>query len=766
MKFELKQRERLFVAILYFVILTLIYKIIGGDFDVLLGKTSNDNAIWFFSGALMIVLGKYVIETYFTKPSDAVANSIATLIALIGLSNKSIFFGYTFIFSYAILIFLTSIFCIATKDTQREKLKMVSQFAYKFVSLFGTSEVIFSMMYLSATYSYFGRPDHLVSFIIAITFWIILIFFDLGALIVKKIITLFSLFNSKGTEELGIAIGCENPFFYRVEIDLFKNTKASTVKYGDLVAIETSQNVGSIGMVIDKKHLLSKRWLSVYLLRDETATPVKIDLRSKKIISDPKSVFNKTNCAYLIEYDSLELEEQEAISENNLFKNKENFVGYVTAGSNINTINFSVIRETGEESTEISEGSILKTTIYGKETLYQVINANTKEEHLENFDTHGFVIGIARKLGKYDYTQKVLNVSKWVPSIYSPLFFPSYPKMNEAQAKVLAESSIGRLPNTDLQIPITDINSIVTHNTAILGILGVGKSCLAYELIKKVSDQNIKVICIDITNEYKKELINYIPATNAVLSDDENAFNEIRTKYEYIHIEGPTGQYQKEVPDKSGNLAEYKACINKSLCQFLFGTETIPDSKEFETTQKVRIFNVDYHKASKGEKIGIKVLTSDLTQAEKTRIIAEELFKILMKIPLVDDKKAKVWLVFEEAHSLIPEWNSVASEGDKTAVNGTAKIILQGRKYGLGSLVITQRTANVSKSILNQCNTVFALRVFDDTGKDFLANYIGREYADTLATLEERHAVAIGKGLKLKQPVILELNDKRYVIAK
>jgi len=80
-------------------------------------------------------------------------------------------------------------------------------------------------------------------------------------------------------------------------------------------------------------------------------------------------------------------------------------------------------------------------------------------------------------------------------------------------------------------------------------------------------------------------------------------------------------------------------------------------------------------------------------------------------------------------------------------------------------LIITQRTANVSKSILNQCNTVFALRVFDDTGKDFLSNYIGRDYADTLATLEERHAIAIGKGLKLKQPVIIQLNQKENLLS-
>ncbi|MGH9200410.1 MAG: hypothetical protein ACRD2A_04150, partial [Vicinamibacterales bacterium] len=78
--------------------------------------------------------------------------------------------------------------------------------------------------------------------------------------------------------------------------------------------------------------------------------------------------------------------------------------------------------------------------------------------------------------------------------------------------------------------------------------------------------------------------------------------------------------------------------------------------------------------------------------------------------------------------------------------------------------VITQRTANVSKSILNQCNTIFAMRVFDDTGKGFLENYIGSDYANTLPTLDERHAIAIGKGVRLKQPIILQLNDRAQFI--
>jgi DNA helicase HerA-like ATPase len=122
--------------------------------------------------------------------------------------------------------------------------------------------------------------------------------------------------------------------------------------------------------------------------------------------------------------------------------------------------------------------------------------------------------------------------------------------------------------------------------------------------------------------------------------------------------------------------------------------------------------------------------------------------------------KARVCLVYEEAHSLIPEWNAVATEGDRTATNGTARAIQQGRKYGLGCLVVTQRTASVTKTILNQCNTVFAMRTLDETAKDFLANYVGREYADALSSLTERQAVFFGKASSCENPVLIRLNDR------
>src|SRR5205085_12670186 len=90
-----------------------------------------------------------------------------------------------------------------------------------------------------------------------------------------------------------------------------------------------------------------------------------------------------------------------------------------------------------------------------------------------------------------------------------------------------------------------------------------------------------------------------------------------------------------------------------------------------------------------------------VTMVEVTRIVADTLLDLLQARPRdPDDESAVLCLVLEEAHSLVPEWNSATNEAERQSVNGTARAVLQGRKYGYGCLLITQRTASVTKSIL------------------------------------------------------------------
>jgi hypothetical protein len=275
-----------------------------------------------------------------------------------------------------------------------------------------------------------------------------------------------------------------------------------------------------------------------------------------------------------------------------------------------------------------------------------------------------------------------------------------------------------------------------------LGILGIGKTYLAWELAERMLAENIKVVALDITGKYSK----HFPVHHSS-EVEKGVQEEIGSR-----IASNYGSFELE-DGHAGNIRQFETEINEVLERF------------FESDARLLILNPNGYSVSRIEGFprgGQAERLFDLSMVEVTRMVSEKLLNLVQAADTaeeLEEGKARICLVLEEAHSLVPEWNSVAMEGEKTAVNGTARAILQGRKYGLGCLLITQRTANVTKSILNQCNTVFGLRNFDATGAGFLENYIGSAYAGLIATLRERHAIVFGRASSCNAPVVLRLND-------
>lgn len=716
-----------------------------------LHDANNHFNILFVSGALLLLFGTYLAEPYFTKPIDVLTNSTSVILALLSIRNPEEFIGYYFVFYGAIVVEVLAIVTILLHGQNRYL--RIQKSMFEIVTKLGSSKILFSVIYLLTLFSYFNKTP--IEFCFFLTFWIIFISDFMVSWFVALCTKIYNIWHKKFNRELlGVAFGCENPFLYKVEVDC-QQYNGPLIKNGDIVIFSEVDNSGILGIVMGVQFLIHKKWLLIHILHKEKSILKLFGNRveyTTQIQNIPKTI-------YRINIDSLSKIQRDEIENNHIYKNKDLFVDYVIEGSNIDKIKFfPVLDEHDDKYSRLTEGTIVIAEINGQETLFQIIAGQTSKEVLEKHNESGYIVCVAQKLGKYNYSQKTIDSVKWLPNMYAPLFFESdQQKYFSHEEEVNKEiSKIGTLPNTSMRIDIKDWNALVTHNTAILGILGIGKSCLTFELIQKIiKNTNVKIICFDITNEYPVRLPDYIDST-LIESDREDTFSIINNFAD--HIVPDTD------PSKSGNIEKYKEIVKKDLISFLFEKDTIPEKFIPSCAKRIRIYNPDFHKVTKGEKLGYKVVTTQLVQTEKVRIICEEIYKIIMKFPTTTE--AQILLVFEEAHSLIPEWNSASNPADSNAVNGTAKIILQGRKYGLGSFVVTQRTANISKSVLNQCNTIFALRVFDDTGKAFLENYIGSDYSSLLPILEERHAIAVGKALKLRLPIMIRLNDRNNVILK
>ena len=85
------------------------------------------------------------------------------------------------------------------------------------------------------------------------------------------------------------------------------------------------------------------------------------------------------------------------------------------------------------------------------------------------------------------------------------------------------------------------------------------------------------------------------------------------------------------------------------------------------------------------------------------RIIYDTLFWAV-DLP-IGGKSQPLLIVLEEAHLFLPEGK------DSAAHRTISKIAKEGRKYGVGLLVVTQRPSEIDSTVLSQCGSVVALRM-------------------------------------------------------
>lgn len=103
-------------------------------------------------------------------------------------------------------------------------------------------------------------------------------------------------------------------------------------------------------------------------------------------------------------------------------------------------------------------------------------------------------------------------------------------------------------------------------------------------------------------------------------------------------------------------------------------------------------------------------------------------------------------VVLEEAHRYL------SSEKDNLALEIVRKIAKEGRKYGVGSMVISQRPSEVDETILSQCGTYFALRLSNPSDRQRVQGTLPDGLVgllDVLPVLRTGEAIVMGDAAKL-----------------
>lgn len=109
-------------------------------------------------------------------------------------------------------------------------------------------------------------------------------------------------------------------------------------------------------------------------------------------------------------------------------------------------------------------------------------------------------------------------------------------------------------------------------------------------------------------------------------------------------------------------------------------------------------------------------------------------------------KKQPLLIVLEEAH------NYLKSGGNSIASRAVQSIAKEGRKYGVGLLLVTQRPSELDETVLSQCGTIIALRMNNAKDRGHISSAIQDELqtmVDLLPSLRTGEAIISGEGVKI-----------------
>jgi hypothetical protein len=659
----------------------------------------------FLTPSLGLILGARIATPFFQRPADVVAYALpAAFSALLAPVSESKT-PYVQDLQYGLLIFYGTVLAvaflaIALKDAKSVFLLKVSEAFRQFSARVGAPIVIFGPLTFFALYAFhYGDPGEFLPLSLAAISLILLSPFEALVISVRKL-------RGALTEISGDAIG-----------------EIVGIQLPGIVLVRGGGRMPEHGQILPAKdpYCPSGRLMALDVVgRDEGLLLRTLLIPEDGAVSASHSSAGlRTGAVGMVP-----LNERAP-----LFINVDlrDLCGIVAIDSSVSQLNFEVTKSEG-----LSVGRLLSAHVAGEKVLYQLLDGVTKEEVVQQKNTFGYVRASARQVGAWDVAAQAFKASRWVAAPNAPVF------LEQDRQEPLHDDAVGHFPGSTYPVRMSDLDALVTHNCAILGVLGVGKSTLAFVLIERLLRAGKKVLALDITGQYRVELRDYVAA-------DQDAF-ERRLADAAAHGRADWD----EAPSLGGSIEEFRRVVLEEIDRFMspecedllmiIDPMRLDVSKQLYEPKNVNI-NGGWVRSAQLQPV---------TPVEVTRIVSESALKVLSS---EFSPEARLCLVYEEAHSLVPEWTSIVAEGDKSAVSGTARAVLQGRKYGLGCMVVSQRTANVTKTILNQCSTVFAMRSFDDTSKDFLSNYIGGAYASVLPELADRQAVVFGRASSCVNPV-------------
>ena len=145
-----------------------------------------------------------------------------------------------------------------------------------------------------------------------------------------------------------------------------------------------------------------------------------------------------------------------------------------------------------------------------------------------------------------------------------------------------------------------------------------------------------------------------------------------------------------------------------------------------------------------------------------TSVIARMILEALQRYRKTNEKSLPTVLVMEEAHTFIKRFKEDSEMQNVSSIccQVFEKIAREGRKFGLGLVLSSQRPSELSPTVLSQCNSFLLHRISNDKDQELIHRLVPdnlRGLLRELPSLPSQQAILLGWAAEL--PTMVRMND-------
>ena len=344
--------------------------------------------------------------------------------------------------------------------------------------------------------------------------------------------------------------------------------------------------------------------------------------------------------------------------------------------------------------------------------------------------------------------------------------------------------SLGHLKNhPDVKV-FLDPNPLFGRHLAILGQSGSGKSWTVASLLQHTVDimPNAHVVLLDLHGEYcwrdddhklrgafKSSVMRYVDARDLEIPywlltyselidllidrDDPGASTQIAYLREVLLIlRKQANEMQTDFGKSKGPLygqfdeflVKLQSKLNDARYDFLFRPKRRTSSDTLESLLKDFTGLTD-------PKRQITVIDLSPVPSDVRPVVAAQLGRLAFEFNYWNPQRRQfpIQLVCEEAHAYIPLEDVTQYRGTRVAMERIAK---EGRKYGVGLTVVSQRPSELSETVLSQCSNYLCLRLTNPDDQEYVRSLVPESeenLVDIMSALGRGEALILGEAVPL-----------------